>query len=847
MAGNYFGLMNSWKILSLIFAASFLIQGAFAAEISSSPISDAMHVNINTANGAGYYIKFDGGGLNALHLTTSSSDPYGQLTTSSQKSGFFYISDTGGRGFFNDIILMVALRKPYGEEESLPDNLNIKIKSSGYRWTPTGVLNQPPAEEDITYISGAVDQVFTLNSISYGPQAWKPAGNNDPLNYPIYGDQDMGNDEEFYIFFVDLKVGNLGDNSCLAELSDNGMVKVEYTIENLDSGMVAFNAYGWCAENQANQGEGISWTNALTGSSPSGYVVDLVDYSGGEGGSASSGMITYGDDAGASDYWKPKVGNLNLSSSPTGAMIFIDGIYSGQTNWSFTDMPAGNYLVHLELEEYENTDPKWLEVRNGYVTEEHFNLTPGKGSCFVSSVPEGADIFVDGTDTLWHTNSIVHGISSGNHTISVYRGGYGELSANVSIKMGEISTVTFSFEEKSEGNLNNEVFPGETRLQKPLNVDESANGKIPDTIRPENDLPSEKGPIESFISMFINLLFKSENPGVSPSYVKSLNKSEINENISSSLAPLDYPETDNITCTTAPVGAVGRLYVTSYPADLYITIDGKATDYKTPNMFYGLKEGYHEISVKTLGESPECAKKEVWVSSVEDSLVHLKPGANEEKIMVTVESKDFRDLNFMISGKMPEYTFPHKVSVYRTGSFISVYEGGKFYSYYVDSDYEDSVLKISRTDNFGIISVYTKPEGARVLVDGQNTGLITPCNVGNISGGSHIVGVSKDGYCPQEKEIFLVNTKDTVDYELRFVIEEYPYGNLQVDSTPHGAMIYLREAYTGMKTPYTFSHLPIGTYGIEIVYNRTVYDTSSVTIEPWRKNPLIEYNVTLEI
>ncbi|WP_062398103.1 hypothetical protein [Methanogenium cariaci] len=91
------------------------------------------------------------------------------------------------------------------------------------------------------------------------------------MNYPIYGgDQDMMDDEAFYIYFVDLKVGELGENTVIPGLIDNGMVKVEYTIENLNSGLVAFNTYGWCAENQANQGEGVSWTNRIVGEGASG-------------------------------------------------------------------------------------------------------------------------------------------------------------------------------------------------------------------------------------------------------------------------------------------------------------------------------------------------------------------------------------------------------------------------------------------------------------------------------------------------------------------------------------------------------------------------------------------------
>lgn len=846
MTGYCYSKTDCGRIFLLLIALSMLISGAAAAEITSSPIPDALHVNINTANGAGYYIKFDGGGLNALHLTTSTGDPYGQLTTTSTSSGTFFVSDTGGRGFFNDIILMIAIRKPYDEEEPLPDNLAINIKSSGYTWTPTGVVNQPPAQEDLTYVSGAVDRKFTISSITYGPQKWKPAGNNDPLNYPIYGDQDMGGDEEFYIYFVDLKVGNLGGNSGLSGLNDEGMVRVEYSIENLDSGMIAFNAYGYCAANQANQGEGISWTNAVTGDSPSGYVVNLVGSGSSEGGlSDSSGRIHYdSDDLSPAGSWRPKVGNLNISSSPEGAVIYIDGTPSGRvTNCSFEDLPAGEYLVQLELEEYEKTDPSWVTVRSGYVTEEEFILTRGTGSCFVTSVPKGADIYIDGNDTLWHTDSVLHGITSGNHSVTVYMDGYGEVSGNVTVRMDQVSTLSFEFNGSGEENLALvSDFTGISGDQAPAEWDDHGSGSPGEKSGDGEDFPA------SVLTAIMDVFFGHHDPDMPSQSVNSgeeRNEAETKVSPLPSLVPEDTRMID-LPVETSPEKIAGRLYVTSYPDGLPITIDGKKTDYKTPKMFYGLKEGFHEVSVSGMENPAVSVKKDVWVSSQEDTAVHLKPGVVDEKFTLTVDSKDFRDCSFIVGGKYPGYAFPSEVSVYISMPFLTILEDGRYYSCYVDSDWEGSVLKVERNEDFGIIKVYTKPEGAKVFIDSHDTGYTTPCSIGNVSGGYHLIKVSKDGHFPQEKVLFFVNTKDSIDSELRFVLEEYPYGNLLVDSTPQGAMIYLREVYTGMKTPYTFSYLPIGTYEVEVLYNRTVYKTGFVTVEPWERNPLVVHNVTLD-
>ena len=77
-----------------------------------------------------YYIKADGGGLNELHITNDLDVPLGQITTSNDQSGTFYITNTGGRGFDNDIILLASVQGP------IPDDFALHIKSSGYNWTP---------------------------------------------------------------------------------------------------------------------------------------------------------------------------------------------------------------------------------------------------------------------------------------------------------------------------------------------------------------------------------------------------------------------------------------------------------------------------------------------------------------------------------------------------------------------------------------------------------------------------------------------------------------------------------------------------------------------------------------
>jgi len=241
-----------------------------------------------------YNIRFAGAGrgLNAHHITTDPVPaPYGQVTATTNRSGVFYVTDTGGSGFADNVVLMIAANG------TIPDDFRIHICTSGYNWTPMAGLEEIPPQSAINYVEGAVDETFTKEDFIYGPQTWKPSGETTP--YPIYEGQNMSNAADtFRCMFVDVYVGQLGTNSGMSGLNNAGAAKVEYTIENMPASVV-FNSYCW--NSNANQGPSvIAWTNNLIGghNGNSGYAV-ISDGSGPELSrievSPSSATLTAGD------------------------------------------------------------------------------------------------------------------------------------------------------------------------------------------------------------------------------------------------------------------------------------------------------------------------------------------------------------------------------------------------------------------------------------------------------------------------------------------------------------------------------------------------------------------------
>ncbi|WP_236610359.1 PKD domain-containing protein [Methanosphaerula palustris] len=318
--------------------------------ITVAPLSAIRHIFINTANGVKYnydgatyggpnntyYVKADGGGLNELHLTNDANVASGQVTTTGAQNGTFYVTNTGGRGFDDDIILLVSVKGP------IPDNFGIHLTSNGYVWTPAaaGAYN-PTAPTDSSYVTG-IDQTFSKADFIYGPQTWKPGphqGSADLVTpyLPLYTGQDINDASTAqYLMFVDLKAGNVKQGVIPSATLNNGALKVDYSITNLST-RADFNGFAWA--NASNQGQGITWTNNVFNPGASGYSVTAPVAAPVAGFNAS---VTNGTAPLAVQF-----NDLSTGTPTSWSWDFGDGNTSTTQSPSHTYTVAGNYTVNL--------------------------------------------------------------------------------------------------------------------------------------------------------------------------------------------------------------------------------------------------------------------------------------------------------------------------------------------------------------------------------------------------------------------------------------------------------------------------------------------------------------------
>lgn len=127
----------------------------------------------------------------------------------------------------------------------------------------------------------------------------------------------------------------------------------------------------------------------------------------------------------------------------------------------------------------------------------------------------------------------------------------------------------------------------------------------------------------------------------------------------------------------------------------------------------------------------------------------------------------------------------------------------------------------------GKITVTSEPEGATVLLDGQDKG-VTPAELADVLFGPHALKVQLKGYKDSEQSVDL--NPDHAALEVPIVLEPSGpvVGSVKVESTPPQAEVYIGKKMMGV-TPKTITNLGPGTY--KIIVKKEGYQEFSVPVQ----------------
>jgi len=144
----------------------------------------------------------------------------------------------------------------------------------------------------------------------------------------------------------------------------------------------------------------------------------------------------------------PKTGILWVISEPAGAEVFVNGTFKGVTPLRLDAVNAGSYSVKVVLSGYES-QTKTVTVVGGQTNKFTFTLkkTATKPATIkVTTIPEGAEVYIDGILVGISNNSFT--VTEGTHKILIRLEGYQDYVATITIKGGEVRTISVALKEK---------------------------------------------------------------------------------------------------------------------------------------------------------------------------------------------------------------------------------------------------------------------------------------------------------------------------------------------------------------------------------------------------------------
>jgi hypothetical protein len=141
----------------------------------------------------------------------------------------------------------------------------------------------------------------------------------------------------------------------------------------------------------------------------------------------------------------PTPGELVVTSQPSGATVFLDGVQQGITPLTIADLDGGMYTVAVDLTDIVfRPGEREIEVFYGRSTTAHFQTDAG--ILVVESEPAGAAILLDGSDTGEVTPHTFSELDPGEHIVDVALAHHRvpDGAQTIDVQVGEISTASFS-------------------------------------------------------------------------------------------------------------------------------------------------------------------------------------------------------------------------------------------------------------------------------------------------------------------------------------------------------------------------------------------------------------------
>ncbi|MBL7961598.1 PEGA domain-containing protein, partial [bacterium] len=339
---------------------------------------------------------------------------------------------------------------------------------------------------------------------------------------------------------------------------------------------------------------------------------------------------------------EPK-GNIQISSNPAGADIYLDNIKSANvTPFTLTDLDTGLHEVRLAKSGFFD-DSITVRVEDGSTAVRSIMLTPLStpvGKIFLNSVPAGAAIFLDGNTTGKITPDTLTAVVVGDHTIKLTLSNYADSTFSVSVSENVTTSQSVTMRALPIGN----VFVTSTPSGAAIFLDGVNSTKVtPDTLKNISSgdhtikltrtgyfdstftvtVPNANQTVNQSITLValpVGNIFISSTPSGAAIFRNGVNSSKVTPDSLKNLTPgnhtvkltlsgyfdstftaaviADQTADYNITMRRIPAG---NLFISSTPSSAAIFLNGSTTGKLTPDSLKNLVPGNHTIKLSLIG------------------------------------------------------------------------------------------------------------------------------------------------------------------------------------------------------------------------------------------------------
>lgn len=133
-------------------------------------------------------------------------------------------------------------------------------------------------------------------------------------------------------------------------------------------------------------------------------------------------------------------GSISIISNPSGASVYLDGAYMGETPLSLDNVISKSYTIIVKKS---GSNSKTLSLSLGAGGAENLDvlLESLSGSISISANPSGANIYLDGT-FKGTAPTTLSSVPIGSHVIKLTKSSYNDISKTVTVNSGQMTYVS---------------------------------------------------------------------------------------------------------------------------------------------------------------------------------------------------------------------------------------------------------------------------------------------------------------------------------------------------------------------------------------------------------------------